>query len=211
MSCKDLKDNFDDYVDETLGEGVTALLDHHVATCDSCQQLIEREHQLRSLLREYGDSSMPTPDASFFDQSLIAAQRHGVKQQQKRSWITGFGSAVAAGLAVWLLSGVIIDAPTTDTAIPTITMALEVPRTINLVFTSESDLKNATLTVSLPEGIEIAGFEGQREITWMTDLKAGKNLLPLRLVATLPTTGELLATLRHGEDDRTFRLLVDVS
>ena len=154
---------------------------------------------------------MPTPDAHFFDQALIAAERLGVRQQHKRSWMTGFGSAVAAGLAVWILSGVIMDTPTTDSAIPTITMALEEPRTINLVFSSASALENATLTVTLPDGIEIAGFEGQREITWVTDLKAGKNLLPLRLIATMPTTGELLATLRHGEDDRTFRLLVDVS
>jgi anti-sigma factor RsiW len=211
MSCKDLKENFDEYVDETLGEGVALLLDHHVASCDACQQLIERERQLRSSLREYGDSSMSTPDASFFDQALITAERRGVRQQHKRSWMTGFGSAVAAGLAVWLLSGVIINAPATDSAIPTITMALEEPRTVNLVFSSAVALKDATLTIVLPDGVELAGYEGQREITWMTDLEAGKNLLPLRLIAILPTTGELLATLKHGEDDRTFRLRVDVS
>jgi hypothetical protein len=211
MSCKDLKENFDDFVDETLGEGITALLEHHVAACDACQQLIERERKLRSSLTEYGDSSMPTPDASFFDDALINAGTRGIKQRNKQSWMTGFGSAVAAGLAIWLFSGAIIDAPMTESPIPTITMALEEPRTVNLVFSSVAALENATLTVSLPEGIEIAGFEGQREITWITDLKAGKNLLPLRLIAILPTTGELLATLKHGEDDRTFRLRVDVS
>lgn len=211
MSCKDLKENFDDYVDETLSEGVNALLKHHVASCDSCQQLVERERQLRASLQEYGDSAMPTPDAGFFDQALITAVGRGVKQQHKRSWMTGFGSAIAAGLAIWILSGVIIDAPTAGSPIPTITMALEEPRTVNLVFSSASALENATLTVSLPDGIEIAGFEGQREITWVTNLKAGKNFLPLRLIAILPTTGELLATLKHGEDDRTFRLRVDVT
>lgn len=211
MSCKDIKHNFDDYLDKALDEGVTTLLERHVAACDACQQLIERERQLRSALREYGDSSMPAADAQFFEQALITAERLGVRQAHKRSWMTGFGSAVAAGLAIWVLSGVIMDTPTTDSSIPTITMALEEPHTINLVFSSASALDNATLTVTLPEGIEIAGFEGQRQITWVTDLKAGKNLLPLRLIATMPTTGELLATLRHGEDDRSFRLLVKVS
>jgi len=33
----------------------------------------------------------------------------------------------------------------------------------------------------------------------------------LRLIAILPTTGELMATLKHGEDDRTFRLRIDVT
>ena len=214
MSCKELKENFDDYVDETLDGRLGAELRQHAASCDACQQLIGRERLLRDSLREYGDSSMPTPDATFFDRTLIAAERQGTKQQHKRSWMTGFGSAVAAGMAIWLLSGVLIDAPTTDPAnasIPTVTMALEEPHTVNLVFSSLTALDDATLTVMLPEGIELAGFEGQREITWMTSLKKGKNLLPLRLIATMPTDGELLATLRHGEDDRTFRLQVNVS
>ena len=127
MSCKDLKENFDDYVDETLEEAVTAQLRQHVASCDACQQLVDREHRLRDSLREYGDSSMPAPDATYFDRALITAKRQGLKRQHKRSWITGFGSAVAAGLAVWLLSGVLIDAPntgSTDSAIPTVTMGL---------------------------------------------------------------------------------------
>ena len=91
-----------------------------------------------------------------------------------------------------------------------VTMALEEPRTVNLVFASADDLVDATLTIILPDGIDVPGFEGQREITWITSLKAGKNVLPLELIATSPRGGELLATLRHEDDDRTFRLLVTV-
>jgi len=214
MNCKDLKTNFDDYVDETLEAGASAQLRQHVATCDACQQLIDRERRLRSSLREYGDSSMPTPDATYFDRALITAERQGAKQQHKRSWMTGFGSAVAAGLAIWLLSGVLMDTPNSgsmDSPIPMVTMALEEPHTVNLVFSSVIPLEDATLTLTLPDGIELAGFKGQRQVTWKTSLKEGKNLLPLRLIATMPTSGELLATLEHGEDDRTFRLQVNVS
>jgi hypothetical protein len=214
MSCKDLKENFDDYVDGTLDDASGAVLLKHVTNCDACQQLVEREKRLRTALQEYGDSTMHTPDAAFFDGALITAERRGTKHQHQRSWMTGFGSAIAAGLAIWLLSGVLIDTPNTGStrsALPTVTMALESPHTVNLVFTAASALENATLTVLLPEGVELAGFEGQREITWMTNLREGKNLLPLRLIATMPTDGVLLATLRHGEDDRTFRLQVNVS
>lgn len=214
MNCKDLKENFDDFVDRALNERLSAQIRQHAEGCDACQQLLEREQKLRDSLREYGDSSMPTADASYFDRALITAERQGAKQQHKRSWITGFGSAIAAGMAIWLVSGTLIDAPTTEPVnapLPTVTMALEEPHTVNLVFSSLTALAGATLTVTLPEGIELAGFEGQREITWMTDLKEGKNLLPLRLIATMPTTGQLLATLKHGGDDRTFRLQVNVS
>jgi hypothetical protein len=65
--------------------------------------------------------------------------------------------------------------------------------------------------VSLPDGIELDGFPGQREITWETSLQEGKNLLPLTLVAVTPTGGELLARLEHDDRDRTFRLRVEVT
>jgi hypothetical protein len=44
----------------------------------------------------------------------------------------------------------------------------------------------------------------------MTSLTAGKNVLPLTLIATSPHGGELMATLRHDGDDKTFRVNVTV-
>ena len=214
MSCNRINNQIDDYIDESLEPAEMAELLGHVESCDTCQQRVDRELALRNLLREYGDSSMPTLDTTFFDQSLVAAAREGRKLHQKQSWMTGFGSAVAAGLALWIVSSFFFTGPSTPpvgSSLPTVTMALEEPRTVNLVFSSASALQDATLTVLLPEGVQVAGFEGQREITWLTDLAEGKNVLPLRLIATTPTDGVLLATLRHGGDDRTFRLRVEVS
>ncbi len=212
MTCKQLEEKLDDYLDRTLDDADTALLDKHKASCGNCQLLAERQLRLLEVLREYGDLSVPAPDALFFDRALANAAQTATRQQRKRSWRSGFASAIAAGLAIWFVSVVLINTPDTAVplaALPGITMALEEPRTINLVFSSASALDDATLTVTLPAGIELQGFEGQREVTWITSLKEGKNLLPLRLVATLPTEGVLLATLKHGEDDREFRLLLN--
>jgi hypothetical protein len=66
------------------------------------------------------------------------------------------------------------------------------------------------LTVTLPEGIELAGFPGQREITWETSLVEGRNLLPLELVALTAAGGEVLARLEHDNRGRTFRLRVNI-
>ncbi len=90
-------------------------------------------------------------------------------------------------------------------------VALEQPRTVNLVFASAAPLAAATLTVTLPDGIELDGFPGQREITWETSLSEGRNLLPLTLVALTPAGGELLARLEHEDRNRTFRLHVTVN
>jgi hypothetical protein len=128
--------------------------------------------------------------------------------------MTGFGSAIAAGLAIWVITAMLMTTPQIPDigpAIPGVTIALEQEQTVRLVFASATALDSAMLTVSLPEGIELAGFPGQREITWETSLQKGKNLLPLTLVALTPAGGELLATLEHDDRDRTFRLLVEVS
>ena len=58
---------------------------------------------------------------------------------------------------------------------------------------------------------ELAGFPGQREVTWETSLVEGKNLLPLKLVALTPAGGEVLARLEHENRGRTFRLRVNIS
>jgi hypothetical protein len=170
------------------------------------------DRELLALLRDYGDASAPRPAEGFYDRVIAKAVHAGSKRDRSRWIMTGFGGAVAAAMALWIVSGVFFTTPDLqEPAVPSVTMALEQPRTLNLVFSSAAPLENATMTVYLPEGVEIEGFSGKREITWMTSLDAGRNILPLTLIATSPTGGELLATLRHEDDDKTFRLLVAVS
>ena len=167
--------------------------------------------QIQALLKDY---PMPAADAGFYDQALVRATHEGSRRQRNRWVMTGFGAAIAATIAVWMIGGMLLTNPQLPDAastIPGVTMALEEPRTVNLVFASATSLDSATLTVSLPEGIELAGFPGQREISWETSLSEGKNFLPLTLIALTPTGGELLARLEHDDRDRTFRLLVDVT
>ena len=169
------------------------------------------EQELLEMLKEY---PVPEAQAGFYDQSLVQAARQGRRRQRNRWLMTGFGSAVAAGLAIWVITGMLMttpEVPGTQAAIPGITIALEQEHTVRLVFASATALNSAVLTVSLPEGIELAGFPGQREISWETSLQEGKNFLPLTLIALTPAGGELLARLEHEDRDRTFRLRLDVS
>ena len=168
------------------------------------------ERQLKDLMKDY---PMPEATTGFYDEALVTAAREGRRRQKRRWLMTGFGSAVAAGLAVFVvaltLSGT-PDVPAVDDSIPGVTIALAEPRTVNLVFASAEALETATLTVTLPPGIELEGFPGQSEITWETSLAEGRNLLPLKLIAVSPVGGELLARLEHNDRNRTFRLQVNV-
>lgn len=178
---------------------------------DSTQQLDREDREIQALLKDY---PMPQASADFFDTALVRATHEGTRRQRNRWVMTGFGSAIAAGLALWMIGAFFFAAPELPSAGPTvpgIVMTVEEPRTVNLVFASAEALDSATLTVSLPAGLELAGFPGQREITWQTSLDAGKNLLPLHLIATSPVSGEVLATLEHNQRGRTFRLSIEAS
>ena len=167
--------------------------------------------QLKALLKDY---PMPQADAGFYDHALARATLVGARRQRNRWLMTGFGSAVAAGLAVWLIGGMLMTVPQlpdVDATIPGVFVTLAEPQTINLLFSSATALESATLTVFLPDGIELAGFPGQREISWETSLKKGRNLLPLKLIALTTVGGELLARLEHDNRNRVFRLQVNVS
>ncbi|MGI9248230.1 MAG: hypothetical protein ACR2QI_04405 [Woeseiaceae bacterium] len=171
----------------------------------------KQDQEIQALLKDY---PMPEATAGFYDQALARATHEGTRRQRNRWLMTGFGSAVAAGIALWLIGGFILTTPglpPADPDMPGITMTLEEPRTVNLVFASATALDSAMLTVTLPDGIELAGFPGQREITWQTSLNEGKNLLPLELIAVSPVGGEVLARLEHNDRDRTFRLRIEVS
>ena len=172
---------------------------------------LEEERQLLDLLKDY---PMPQATDAFYDEALLRAAREGTRRQRNRWVMTGFGGAVAAGIVVLLVSGLFFNTPDTPAPaaeIPGITMALAQPRTVNLVFSSAEALDGARLTVMLPDGIELDGFPGRREISWETSLAQGKNLLPLKLIALSPTGGEVLARLEHDNRNRTFRLQVEVS
>jgi hypothetical protein len=168
-----------------------------------------QEQEVLDLLKDY---PMQEATAGFYDQALVRATHEGSRRQRNRWVLTGFAAAIVAGIALWFVGGAFLSTPVTPEAeIPGIAMTLEEPRTVKLVFASKTALEGALLTVTLPEGVELAGFPGQREVTWETSLVQGKNLLPLELVALTPAGGEVLARLEHENRGRTFRLRVNIS
>ena len=180
-------------------------------TTDGDHRQDREDQEVLELLKDY---PMRDASAGFYDRALARATHEGTRRQRNRWVMAGFSSALAAGLVLWLVGGFFLagpDVPQPAADIPGVAMTLEEPRTVNLVFASQAALDGATLTVTLPDGVELAGFPGQREVAWQTSLAAGKNLLPLELIALTPVGGEVLARLEHQDRERTFRLRIEVS
>ena len=212
MNCEQLTEQFDDFMDRQPGDPDFRALDEHVAGCDTCTGRVQAEQRLRNTMQHYATASVPPRDSAYFDRVLVKAAISGAKHQGRVSWFRGFATAAAAAVALWIIGGLLGNSPQDPgPVVPAVTMSLEQPQTVNLVFSSANDLQDATLKLRLPPGIEVAGFAGQQEITWMTSLRQGKNVLPLKLIATSPTGGVVLATLQHDDENRSFRLLVSIT
>lgn len=211
MTCKTIHTHLDDFIDGSLDGATLTACQVHLDACVDCAGIVAEARELRGLLGAYGAATVAMPGDDFYARALARATRDGSRRQRNRWVMSGVGGTIAAALLVWVMSGIFFTSPELPNAdIPSVTMALEQPRKLNLVFSSAAALTDATMTVVLPEGVEVDGFPGQREIVWMTSLKEGRNVLPLTLIATSPVGGELLATLRHQDDDKSFRVRVTV-
>ncbi len=127
--------------------------------------------------------------------------------------ISAFAFLGAFGLTILtvILTGLEVRSPASRPGPETqvVTLAVAEPHTVNLLFTSRTQVDGVRFTVDLPPGIEANGRVGVRRISWSAPLEAGNNLLPLTLVARAGGGGQLAARLQRGSAHKTF--VVDVA
>jgi hypothetical protein len=80
---------------------------------------------------------------------------------------------------------------------------------VSLMFRSPRSLTGVTITLQLPEGVELAGHPARRELAWQADLQAGANRLDLPVVVRHGGGGVLTAQLAHGRDRRQIAVLIE--
>ena len=213
MTCDRIKTDLDDYLDEEMAADARWELEAHVQYCEPCQAVLERARRLQRALGTYPVDG-PTP--GFFERAIETARDEARPSQPGSSWSGARAGAMAAGIAVLLVGGLLLQSPelmdgdSTADSLAGLSMAMHETRTINLVFASASELLGVSLTVDLPDGVELAGYSGLEQVRWTTHLQPGKNVLPLELVAIGGSGGELVARLQHEGDEKIFTVSVAV-
>ncbi|MDR2877346.1 MAG: zf-HC2 domain-containing protein [Chromatiales bacterium] len=93
-----------------------------------------------------------------------------------------------------------------------VTVVLDQESEITLALESGHRVDDATFTVELPEGIELTGYPGAREITWTGHLEFGKNLLVLPIKAQTSNGGDIVAHISDNQTElrRSLTLRMDV-
>lgn len=207
MNCQHVADWLDEQGPEFEFSSVKTTLGEHLETCEECRHAWSACRLLGGL--------MHLPDAEprpgLFEAALAHASGASTDAVRRRSfWLgTGTGVAIAASIvvaALALTTLVRIDTPlaTPGTRTAALTFALHEARDVDLAITAAEALSAANLRVSLPAGLELAGFPGQREIRWQTDLEAGINRLRLPIAALAAGAGQLLVEVEHGRKHQSF-------
>lgn len=205
MNCTDIQKYLDDYLDEVMSLGEEKAVEAHLKDCAHCQQALEEYKAMHEALR-----ALPVEEASpDFEAKVFAAVQHhyGANKRAGNRLIAGFAAAIAASLALWFASTVYT--PQVEEAAPqVINLAMNQTRTIKLVFESPTELAEVTLSVELPENVELDGYAGQKRLVWQTNLNKGQNILALPVIATGNGQGELVAQLSYGDKTKQFYIVL---
>jgi anti-sigma factor RsiW len=208
MNCSELENRIDDYLDGELDPSAAAAVETHVKGCERCATAMSRARLLGRALADYPVA----PPADGFSERVVAGARKRRSMLPGRIVAIAFVASLMLSVVTVILTGLSVKAPRTQlsAALPTVTMQLEQPRTVNLVFDARAPLDDVTLLVTVPRGVEIDGYPGRTQLEWRTSLEPGKNVLPLDLVARSGTGGQLVAQLGHGESRKIFRVHLDL-
>lgn len=205
MNCQACRRLFDRYQDGSIDTEDRRALDEHLAYCAPCREQLSWERRVWGELREL---PVPPMRKGFAARAIAAAvSQPPVRKPMRRRMV---GLAVAASLLAGIAIGVVVQRQAQDTASPMVQLA-EGQDTIKLVFNSSRPVQGVRFTVMLPAGVEVAGHPGAREIVWHGQLKQGRNLLNLPLVAEHKGQGILRAEVQYGQYAREIKVGVDVN
>ena len=204
MECSDFALRLDDLLDGRLHALGRKSIEEHLARCPDCRQ--RHEHAV-AVLEAVRKLSPPALHPGFIDQALSRATRPAAGAARPK-WRPVLGMALAASLVLGVALGVFF--ATRPDPVQAVALTIDRPETVRLMFNSAKPLKAATLSLAIPENVELVGYGNRRELSWQTDLREGGNLMQLPLIARGATKEELVASLSHGGSSKMFRLKIEV-
>lgn len=209
MNCEQIQQRMDDYLDGDLDLEKAAELHAHINQCHDCRARLRRAEVILAGLKSV---RVPAMRPGFAAQAVRQAAGQSRPRSHRRAFVAGFGSALVAGLAMWMALGGLL--PGGRDAAPSrlqeVAISVAAPQTVNLAFDVGYPIQDATLSLNLPDNVELVGFPGISHLSWQISLTQGRNVLPLPLKGATNANGELVATLEHDGKRKSVRIKVRV-
>lgn len=218
MKCTNTIQQLADYLDDSLSPAEAADMRRHLQECPACAAGLR---ELSALRGELARLPAPTAEPEVLERLLARAVR-GPKPSApvfyRRDVLQRVGLATAAVLLLAVGFGLGLrmaaDKPV-DLGAQVVLAAQPIQlgptgERIGLMFRTADAVHGASISVWLPDGVQIAGRPHVHHLSWHTDLKPGPNLLELPLQATGPHGGTLVVRLSQGSLVKTLEIPIAV-
>ncbi|RDH80713.1 MAG: hypothetical protein DIZ80_16940 [endosymbiont of Galathealinum brachiosum] len=204
MNCTDINTFKDDYLDGQLPSLQKAVFEQHLIECKNCNETVNASQQILDVM---GTLTAPEP-ADDFVEKMFKEVRKQYPEKSSHHFVAGFATAMAAGFALWFISTIFEVQQQSLPASNEMMISLNTERSVRLMFDAPDNIKQVTLSIKLPDNIELSGFAGQSELSWQTSFTKGPNILTLPIKAVDQGAGELIARLNYGDKLKEFHLVI---
>ena len=195
MNCAEFREHWSAW-HEAWPECDPEAMRAHWHTCAACA---EHDRQMRRLTEAL--AGLPLQGAT----GRGAIGQGDVLRGRAPRW-SALAATLVLGIAVGLLWAHRDDPAATIEATP-VTLDSSGEQQISIAVDSSRSYDQVEFLVELPQGVELAGFPGQRSVRWEGQLAEGRSRLRLPLRLTAGTAGgELVARIRYPNGER--RLIV---
>src|SRR5688572_13428167 len=154
MKCRDIALLLDDYLDRRLDPVRQQSIQEHLQGCPPCRRRHQHATALQAALRAL---PAPAPHPGFVDQALSRAA-HAAVAGARRTRRAVLGMALAASLVLGVALGVFLATQLAPAPVQTVALTLKHHETLRLMFNSAQSLSAATLSLTLPENVELVGY-----------------------------------------------------
>ena len=190
----------------------TAEVRGHLAHCAACRKAWEVARATAATLE-----SLPLPPvpAGFAERVLTRTYARAERMDSRRRHVRDWGFALAATFLLGL--GVGLGFTWNAGAQPegyrtladgTLVLAPGDRAVVRIALDADHAIGSVDFTIDLPAGMELEGHPGERQVAWRGELKQGRNVLGLPLIAQAGASGELTTELHHDAKDSVFKVNV---
>lgn len=206
MDCKTINDILD------RGGELQAEAREHLARCAACRRAWDAGQAAAATLKNL---PVPPVPAGFADRVLARTYAQAERMDSRRHGMRDWGLALAAtfllGLGIGLFFAWNAGAPADGyrtLADGTLVLAPGNKTVVRIALDAERPIGDVDFMIDLPSGMELDGHPGERQVAWHGELKQGRNVLGLPLIAQAGAGGELTAELRHDAKDSVIKVRV---
>jgi hypothetical protein len=215
MNCEFGNRTLDDYFDHQLDAMAQATLLAHCRHCAECRTAVDQHTQYLLRLKQF-KLALPQMEKGFGDSPTPAGNVPLlIKPTMNAAWYSTNLLRMAAAVATFAAGISLFYASREESAVDVAQDSGDVWSKVNIVIQVPTDFHDAKLTVSLPKGIYVEGFEGVKTLAWNADFTQGTNAFELPVFIDGASFDRqvpqyLDATLEYQGTAKTFEFLVGV-